>query len=114
MTNFARARRSCAPATFLTASRARSSGSVNVTIAAVEIFNFGEILTKAGFSCPLHASEPDDGSLLPRVAEQVQPETPVYHMQLYFQNSSAKRKCIYWQLGTGLAPCRVQSRPLYH
>jgi len=51
---------------------------------AVEIFNFGEILTKAGFSYPPHASEPDDGSLLPRAAEQVQPEAPVYHMQLYF------------------------------
>ena len=50
---------------------------------AVEIFHFGEILTKAGFSYPPHASEPDDGSLLPRAAEQFQPETPMYHMQPY-------------------------------
>ena len=50
---------------------------------AVEILNFREILTKAGFSYSPHASEPDDGSLLPRAAEQLQPETPVYHMQLY-------------------------------
>ena len=50
----------------------------------VEIFNFGEILTKAGFPNPPHASEPDDGPLLPRAFEQFQPESPVYHMQLYF------------------------------
>jgi hypothetical protein len=50
---------------------------------AGEIFNFGEILTEAGFSYPPHASEPDDGSLLSRSAEQVQPEATVYRMQLY-------------------------------
>src|SRR6266566_6259969 len=51
----------------------------------VEILNFGEILTKAGFSNPPHASEPDDGSLLPRAFEQFQPESPVYHTKLYLQ-----------------------------
>src|SRR5580692_10065651 len=49
----------------------------------VEIFNFGEILTKAGFSNPPHASEPDDRSLLPCEFEQFQPESPVYHTKLY-------------------------------
>ena len=49
----------------------------------VEIFNFGEIPTKAGFSDAPHASEPDDGSLLPRAFEQFQPESPVYHTKLY-------------------------------
>lgn len=49
----------------------------------VEIFNFGEILTKAGFPNPPHASEPDDGSLLPRAFEQFQPESPVYHTKPY-------------------------------
>src|SRR5438132_9997335 len=49
----------------------------------VEIFNFGEILTKAGFSNPPHASEPNDGSLLPCAFEQFQPESPVYHTKLY-------------------------------
>jgi hypothetical protein len=49
----------------------------------VEILNFGEILTKAGFSNPPNAGEPDDGALLPRVFEQFQPESPVYHMKLY-------------------------------
>jgi hypothetical protein len=48
----------------------------------VEIFNFGEILTKAGFSNPPHASEPDDRSLLPCTLEQFQPESPVYHTKL--------------------------------
>src|SRR3984893_15354914 len=50
----------------------------------VEIFNFGEILTKAGFPNPPHASEPDNGSLLPRAFEQFQPKSPVYHVKLYF------------------------------
>ena len=49
----------------------------------VEIFNFGEILTKASFPNPTHASEPDDGSLLPCAFEQFQPESPVYHTKLY-------------------------------
>jgi len=49
----------------------------------VEIFNFGEILTKAGFSNAPHASEPDDRSLLPCAFEQFQPESPVYHTKLY-------------------------------
>ena len=48
----------------------------------VEIFNFGEILTKAGFPNPPHASEPDYGSLLPRALEQFQPEFSVYHTKL--------------------------------
>ena len=49
----------------------------------VEIFNFGEILTKAGFSDPPNAGEPDDGPLLPRAFEQFQPESSVYHTKLY-------------------------------
>jgi hypothetical protein len=49
----------------------------------VEILNFGEILTKAGFSNPPHASKPDDRSLLPRSFEQFQPESSVYHTKLY-------------------------------
>ena len=49
----------------------------------VEVFNFGQILTKAGFSNPPNAGEPNDGSLLPRTFEQFQPESPVYHTKLY-------------------------------
>src|SRR5580704_4450413 len=49
----------------------------------VEIFNFGEILTKVGFPNSPHASEPDDGALLPRAFEQFKPELSVYHSKLY-------------------------------
>jgi hypothetical protein len=42
-----------------------------------------EWLTKAGFPNPPHASEPDDGSLLPRAFEQFQPEFSVYYTKLY-------------------------------
>ena len=49
----------------------------------VEILNFWEIPTKVGFPNPPHASEPDDGSLLPRAFEQFQPESSVYHTKLY-------------------------------
>jgi hypothetical protein len=48
----------------------------------VEILNFGKILTKAGFSNPPNAGEPDDGALLPCAFEQFQPESPVYHTVL--------------------------------
>ena len=48
----------------------------------VEILNFGEILTKVGFSNPPHASDPNNGSLLPCAFEQFQPESPVYHAKL--------------------------------
>jgi hypothetical protein len=48
----------------------------------VEIFNFGEILTKAGFSNPPHAGEPDNRSPIPCAFEQFQPESPVYYTKL--------------------------------
>src|ERR1700719_3580034 len=64
----------------------------------VEIFNFGEILTKAGFSNPPHASEPDDGSLLPCAFEQFQPESPMYHTKLYLHivalNANTFQRCV--------------------
>ena len=62
----------------------RIPGRVETSCQDLEyLLNFEEILTEADFSYPPHATEPDDGALLPRAGEQFQSETPVYHMQLY-------------------------------
>jgi len=42
--------------------------AANARELAVEILNFGEVLTKAGFSYPPHASEPDEVTETKRVA----------------------------------------------